>query len=93
MSTLNEFLDKALKDVPKEKVNEARDFRNLASIVLWEALGKLGFKKSGQVMTASTKGTSPKVVLKQAKEIVDVINYVDKTKLKVKEHEGFIDIV
>lgn len=91
-STLNEFLEKALKD-EKKKINEARNYNNLASVVLWEALNKLGFKKSGQVMTASTKGTSPKAVLKQTKELVDAINYVDKTKLKIKEHEGFIDIV
>jgi hypothetical protein len=74
-------------------LNEARDHSNLASVVLWQALGKLGFKKSGQVMTAPTKGTSPKAVLKQTNQLVDAINMVDKTKLKVKAHDGFIDVV
>ena len=71
---------------------------NLASSVLRDALKKLGFKRVGHVMTASTKGTSPKHVLKQTQELVDALNMIEKTKWKVKLHDsgagkGFIDIV
>ena len=86
---VNEKVDEATE----EELNEGSNLANLASVVLRDALTKLGFKKVGQVMTASTKGTSPKSVLKQAQQLVDAINMVDKTKYKLKPYEGFIDIV
>jgi len=70
---------------------------NLATIVLMDALKKLGFKRVGQVMTASTKGNSPKAVLKQAQQLVGALNMLEKTSWEVKLHDsgagkGFIDI-
>ena len=58
--------------------------------VLKSELTKLGFKKSGNVLTY--KGND-KTITTRAKAIIDAINILTKSKIEVKEYDGFTDII
>lgn len=61
-----------------------------AVTILEKEIEKIGFKKSGRVLTL--KGDD-NVKIDRAKDLVKAINTLTNSKMKVKVHDGFTDIV